>query len=82
MECTYFRIISICRVLLKEPEPFAFPEIKELLKPADKLTDLSIKQFGIIDQFSCPMETKTNHFFVVLVSAIYRNGEKFDEKRS
>lgn len=68
--------------LLKEPEPFAFPEIKELLKPADKLTDLSIKQFGIIDQFfHAWMETKNESFLRGLVSAIYRNGEKFDEKK-
>lgn len=68
--------------LLKEPEPFDFPEIKGLVKPADRLSDLSIKQFGIMDQFfHAWIQTKSEGFLKGLVSSIYRIEKEFDEHK-
>ncbi len=68
--------------LLKEPEPFAFPEIKKLVKPADRMTDLSIKQFGIMDQFFHGwMDTKSETFLRGLVSSIYRLDQNYNDHK-
>lgn len=67
--------------LLDPPNIYSFPEIKGLKKPSDKLTDLSIKQYGIMDQFfHAWMTTKSDNFLKALVSSIYRIDSSFDEE--
>ncbi|WP_265427884.1 hypothetical protein [Chryseobacterium sp. YIM B08800] len=67
--------------LLQPPKLHSFPEIENLRKPADRLGDLSIKQFSFMDQFFHSwMETKSDKFLRALCASIYRIGENFDEQ--
>jgi len=67
--------------LLKPPKLHVFPEIENLRKPADRLGNLSIKQFSFMDQFFHSwMETKSDKFLRALCASIYRIGENFDEQ--
>lgn len=69
------------KFLLDSPNIYSFPEIKGLKRPADKLTDLTIKQYGIMDQFfHAWMTTKSDNFLKALVSSIYRIDANFEEE--
>ena len=67
--------------ILEQPKLHSFPEIKGFKKPADRLGDLSIKQFSFMDQFFHNwMDTKSDNMLRALVASIYRIGDKFDEQ--
>lgn len=67
--------------LMEPPNLYSFPDIPGLKKPADKMTDLSIKQFGIMDQFfNAWITTKNDNFLKALVASIYRIGNTFEEE--
>lgn len=66
--------------LLKETNLYTFPEIPGLLKPADRLGNISIKQYSAIDSFFYAYdqdrtELKLNRF----VASLYRLQEDYDE---
>ena len=66
--------------LLEQPKIHSFPEIKNLIKPADRLGDLSVKQFSFMDQFfNSWMDTKSEDFLRALCACIYRTDNNFDE---
>ncbi|MGD1319519.1 hypothetical protein [Chryseobacterium sp. 2R14A] len=68
--------------LLQPPKLHAFPELKNLFKPADRLGDLSIKQFSFMDQFFYSwMETKNDKLLRALCATIYRLTPEFDEQK-
>lgn len=67
--------------LLQPPKVHRFPEIKNLKKPADRLGDLSIKQFSFMDQFFHHwMEDKSDNYLRALCASIYRLNDSFDEQ--
>lgn len=67
--------------LLQPPKVHKFPEVENLKKPADRLGDLSIKQFSYMDQFFHSwMETKSDKFLRALCASIYRIDKNFDEQ--
>ncbi|CDN79544.1 hypothetical protein [Elizabethkingia anophelis] len=69
------------KFLLDSPKLHSFPEIPGLKKPADRLGDLSIKQFSFMDQFFYNwMKTKSDTYLRALVASIYRLGDTFDEQ--
>lgn len=65
--------------LLEPPKLHQFPEIEGVIKPADRLGDLSIKQFSFMDQFFHSWnDSKSDKYLRALCAAIYRVGD-FDE---
>lgn len=67
--------------LLQPPKLHKFPEVTGLIKPADRLGDLSIKQFSFMDQFFHGwIDTKEDKKLRALCAAIYRLRDKFDEQ--
>lgn len=67
--------------LMQPPKIHRFPEIKGLIKPADRLGDLSIKQFSFMDHFFYNwMETKSEKMLRALCASIYRIND-FDEQK-
>lgn len=67
------------RFLLLKPEIYSFPEIKGLKKPADRIGDLTIKQFSIIDTlFHQWYEDRSEVKLKKLVASLYRFGSGFN----
>ncbi|MFL9834988.1 hypothetical protein [Chryseobacterium terrae] len=67
--------------LLQPPKLHSFPEVENLLKPADRFGDLCIKQFSFMDQFFHQwMENKDDKALRRLCASIYRLSEDFDEQ--
>ncbi|UKB81267.1 hypothetical protein [Chryseobacterium sp. MEBOG07] len=69
------------KFLLDPPNLYSFPDLPGLKKPTDKMTDLTIKQYGIMDQFfHAWITTKNDNFLKALVASIYRIDSSFDEE--
>ena len=69
------------KFLLEPPVLHSFPEIRGLKKPADRLGDLSIKQFSFMDQFYYLWkENNSEQMLRALAASIYRLGNEFDEQ--
>lgn len=69
------------RFLLKKPEVYKFPEIKGLIKPADRIGDLTIKQFSVIDTlFHQWYEEKSEVKLRRLVASLYRLHKDFNSQ--
>ncbi len=74
-------LAEFAEFLLQPPKLHRFPEIPGLRKPADRLGDLSIKQFSYMDQFFHTWtDTKSDKFLRALCASIYRMGNNFDEQ--
>jgi len=74
-------LAEFAEFLLQPPKIHSFPEISALKKPADRLGDLSIKQFSYMDQFFHTwMDTKSDKFLRALCASIYRMNNRFDEQ--
>jgi hypothetical protein len=66
------------KFLLKKPEVYKFPEIKGLKKPADRIGDLTIKQFSVIDTlFHQWNKDKSKVKLQRLVASLYRFDDHF-----
>lgn len=69
------------RFLLLKPEIYKFPEIKGLKKPADRIGDLTIKQFSVVDTlFHQWYEDKSDIKLKKLVASLYRFGSIFNSQ--
>jgi hypothetical protein len=69
------------RFLLKNPEIYKFPDIKGLIKPADRIGDLTIKQFSVIDTlFHQWYEDKSELKLRRLVASLYRLQNEFNSQ--
>ena len=67
--------------LLEAPKLHQFPQFDCLIQPADRLGDISIKQFSFMDQFyNTWMDTKSDKFLRALCASIYRLSKTFDEQ--
>lgn len=65
------------KFLLQKPEYYSFPEIPGLVKPADRLGDLTIKHFSVIDTlFHQWQENKTTLALRRFVASLYRLEQK------
>jgi hypothetical protein len=68
------------RFLLETTDFYSFPEIEKLLKPADRLGNITIKQFSVIDTFfDVYFKDKSEMNLRRFVASIYRIQEDFDE---
>ncbi len=66
--------------LLQFPELSEFPEIKGLIKPADRLTDMAIGQFSVCDAlFHDYMKERNELNLRRFVASIYRIRPEFDK---
>jgi hypothetical protein len=65
--------------VFEEPVLHQFPQINGLQKPADRLGDISIKQFSVCDAlFHRWRSTKNTIFLRQLVASLYRLGPNFN----
>jgi len=68
--------------LLQPPKLHVFPEVENLIKPADRLGDISSKHFSFTDQFFQEwISTKNDEALKRLCANIYIINENFDEQK-
>ncbi|MDR2205751.1 MAG: hypothetical protein LBE36_06325 [Flavobacteriaceae bacterium] len=68
------------RFLIETTDFYSFPEIKGLIKPSDRLGNITIKQFSVIDTFfDAYSKDKTELNIRRFTASLYRIKEKFDE---
>ena len=68
------------RFLLEKTDYYAFPEIENLIKPTDRLGNITIQHFSAIDSFFHAYETdKTELNLRRFVASLYRIKENFDD---
>ena len=66
--------------LYEKPRLYHFPEIKKLIKPADRMGDLSIEQFSLCDTLYYRYRTEKKEIYLrQLVAALYRKNIGFDK---
>lgn len=66
------------KFLLEKPQYYFFPEVPGLVKPADRLGDLTIKHFSVIDTlFHQWQEQKTTLALRRFVASLYRIDKRF-----
>lgn len=69
------------KFLLDPADLYVFPEIKGLIKPADRLGDITIKQFSIIDTLFYTWHNRKDDLSLrQLVASLYRLNPKFDRQ--
>lgn len=67
--------------LLEPPKLHKFPQFDCLIKPADRLGDITVKHFSFMDQFfNTWMDTKSDKFLRALCASVYRLSKNFDEQ--
>lgn len=67
--------------LLELPKLHKFPPVDGLVKPADRLGDITVKHFSFMDQFfNTWMDTKSDKFLRALCASVYRLSKSFDEQ--
>lgn len=77
---TISQLAPFAEFLLKETNFYSFPEIYGLLKPADRLGNISIKQYSAIDVFFHAFEKDKSEINLNrLVASLYRIQEDYDE---
>ncbi len=66
--------------LIENQDFYKFPEIAGLIKPADRIENITIRQFSTIDTFFFIWNTdRTELNLKRLVATLYRKNEKFDD---
>lgn len=69
------------RFLLEPPKLHTFPEIPGVLKPADRLANLSIVQYSFMDQFYHAWAKEPSHVNALrLAASVYRIRTEFDDQ--
>lgn len=72
---------DLAAFVMEKPELYRFPEIKGLTKPADRIGDLTIKQFSLCDTLLYRYSQEKKEIYLrQLVASLYRMGD-FDEQK-
>lgn len=74
-------LIENTAFVLENPDLYSFPNIDGLIKPDDRLGDISIKQFSIIDTLFYQWDQRKDELSLRLfVASLYRLNPEFERK--